>query len=324
MSNDVDRCVGGRERHFDVNGLHLAALEWGCEGGVPVLALHGWLDNAASFTHLAPALSGAHLIALDMAGHGRSDHRPGVGAYSLWDDMQDVLAVAEVLGWKRFRLLGHSRGAIICAYFASCFPERVEQLALIDGISGDPVAVADAPIQMADALRSLLALQRKSHRIYPDVETAMRARMQGLYPLTEFAARPLTLRGINPVAGGVQWASDIRLLAATPLKFTQEHVIAFLSRIRAPTLLILARDGIVKHYPRVGEFVAQFARINLCWMDGGHHLHLEAQCAAVAARVQDFFQENNHDNANKTDSTIQIDRANKNDSANKNESANET
>ena len=56
--------------------IELAAHLFGPEDGRPVIALHGWLDNANSFARLAPRLEGLRVIALDMAGHGHSGHRP--------------------------------------------------------------------------------------------------------------------------------------------------------------------------------------------------------------------------------------------------------
>ncbi|MGD8323921.1 MAG: alpha/beta fold hydrolase, partial [Gammaproteobacteria bacterium] len=103
------------ERTFDVPGLSLAAREWGTAGELPVIALHGWLDNAGSFDLLAPQLSGVHLIALDCAGHGLSGHRSPDATYNVWQDVPDVFAVASRLGWDRFTLLGHSRGAAIAS-----------------------------------------------------------------------------------------------------------------------------------------------------------------------------------------------------------------
>ena len=47
--------------------IELAAHLFGPEGGLPVIALHGWLDNANSFARLAPKLKGLRIIALDMA-----------------------------------------------------------------------------------------------------------------------------------------------------------------------------------------------------------------------------------------------------------------
>ncbi len=78
---------GARERQFEIDSLRFAAQQWGDESGRPVLALHGWLDNSASFTPLAPQLRGLNIIALDMAGHGQSCHRPGSAPYNIWEDV---------------------------------------------------------------------------------------------------------------------------------------------------------------------------------------------------------------------------------------------
>ena len=54
-----------RECQFAPNGATIAAQRWReGAGGTPVLALHGWLDNAASFIDLAPLLGERELLAL--------------------------------------------------------------------------------------------------------------------------------------------------------------------------------------------------------------------------------------------------------------------
>ena len=47
-----------RERRLALPDLTLAAVEWGDACAPPLLALHGWLDNAGSFATLAPLLVG--------------------------------------------------------------------------------------------------------------------------------------------------------------------------------------------------------------------------------------------------------------------------
>ncbi len=47
----------GRAFSVTADGLTYAGLEWGDPDGYPILALHGWLDNALSFSVLAPFLS---------------------------------------------------------------------------------------------------------------------------------------------------------------------------------------------------------------------------------------------------------------------------
>ena len=122
------------EVRFNLPHIELAAHLYGPADGLPVIALHGWLDNAASFSHLAPLLPGLRIVALDQAGHGHSSHRaPGCG-YQLWDYALDVLQVADQLGWQQFALLGHSLGAIVSLLLAGAVPERISRLALIDGL----------------------------------------------------------------------------------------------------------------------------------------------------------------------------------------------
>ena len=136
------------EVRFSLPHIEVAGKAWGEPGGLPVIALHGWLDNAATFDRVAPALEGVHLVALDLPGHGLSGHMPATG-YSLWQQAASVLQVAEDLGWERFALLGHSMGAIISGILAGSLPERIIGAAMIDGLMPFTSEADDAPRQMA-------------------------------------------------------------------------------------------------------------------------------------------------------------------------------
>lgn len=122
------------ESTIETRYLRFAAKRWGDPNGLPVLALHGWLDNAASFDQLAPCLPQLQLVAIDLAGHGHSEHRPSGVKYHYVDYIDDVMAVADALGWERFALLGHSLGAGIACVVAGSFPERITHLMLLEGI----------------------------------------------------------------------------------------------------------------------------------------------------------------------------------------------
>ena len=142
-----------RERTFELNGLTLTAKEWGRSGSIPVIALHGWLDNAASFDRILPFMENLHVIALDLAGHGRSSHRSADSSYDTWIDIGEVMSVADQMGWDRFALLGHSRGAIISGLIAGTFPERITHAVLIDGYVPMPQSPDNAAKQVMKAIR---------------------------------------------------------------------------------------------------------------------------------------------------------------------------
>jgi pimeloyl-ACP methyl ester carboxylesterase len=283
-----------RELTFEVDGLTFAAQEWGIPGKMPVLALHGWLDNSASFNALAPRLSDVHLIALDMAGHGQSSHRPGSAPYNIWEDVAEIFAIADKLQWERFTLLGHSRGAIISMLAAGTFPERISRLALIEGLLPEPARVDEAPQQLANSILRIRAQAEKPLSIYPDLVHAIKARERGFFPLSYAAAAALTERGVKGVPGGYQWSTDQRLLAPSAIKLTREHVQAFITRITAPIKLILAESGIPKMFAGFQREVSVFPTVDVEIMPGGHHLHMENEVEAVAASLNRFFAESPH------------------------------
>src|SRR5690625_2156424 len=86
----------------------------GQNGDVPVLAIHGWLDNACSFVPLGSLLSGMDVVAIDLPGHGLSAPRPDGTRYHIDDYVFDLIAIMDDLGWEQACLLGHSLGGAVC------------------------------------------------------------------------------------------------------------------------------------------------------------------------------------------------------------------
>lgn len=267
--------------------IELAAHLYGPEDGQPVIALHGWLDNANSFARLAPRLEGLRIVALDLAGHGHSGHRPAGAGYSLPDYVFDVLQAAEQLGWQRFSLLGHSLGAIISVFLAAALPERIERLALIDGLM-PPTGEADAaPQQLGKALQAHLRLPGKPKPVYQDQQQAVRARMSGAIAVTQEAAQLLAQRGLMRVPGGYTWRSDNRLTLPSGLRITEQQAMAFAEAIRCPTHLVVASQGLLARHQDLLEKLP----LDVTRLAGGHHLHLndEAGADAVADCFNRFF-----------------------------------
>src|SRR5512135_2942994 len=162
-----------RDIELSLPGQRLAAQAWGEESQPKLLALHGWLDNAASFAALAPLLCGHfHIVAIDFPGHGRSDWRPPGAWYHYVDYLSDALAAADTLRWGRFGLLGHSLGAAVASMLAGACPERIERLLLIEGLGPLTQAPELALEQLQRAFADRNSADAKSPRVFKNLDEA--------------------------------------------------------------------------------------------------------------------------------------------------------
>lgn len=298
MSGAAD--AHGEDVAIDIPLGRIAALRWriGPHDASPlrVLALHGWLDNAASFVPLAPWLGtatprGIDLVAIDLPGHGRSAHLPAGADYSFALAMHNVLDVADALGWERFALLGHSMGAGIASLIAAACPQRIERLVAIEALGALPERVENTVARMRDAVAATRALPGKRLRVFADLAPAIRARVNGnVVRVSEGAARLLVERGVRAVTGGWEWSSDPRLTLPTMVRMTEEQVRALIAGIACPTRVIYADPP--QPYlpePRRSAHAALLPDGEMIVLPGSHHLHMD-QPEAVAAAIGAFLR----------------------------------
>ena len=277
-----------REFSLDIPAVAIRGLRGGRPGGPRVLALHGWLDNAASFLPLAPYLGEVDLVAPDLPGHGHSGHLPPGVEYTFAGAVHDVLDIADALGWERFGLLGHSMGAGIACLVAAGCPQRVERLVVIEALGALPEDPARTAERLREAVAARRALRGKRLRVFADAEPAVRARMQA-NGLSAASARLLVERGLAEVEGGAAWSSDPRLTVPTMTRMTDAQVDDLVAGIGCPTRVIYA-DPPQPYLPEPerSRRAGLLPRGELAVLPGGHHLHMEDP-AAVAAAIGDFF-----------------------------------
>ena len=104
--------------------------------GPPLLFLHGYPQTHAIWRKLAPRLAAEFtVVAPDLRGYGDSS-KPPAGPdhvnYSKRALAQDQVEVMAALGFERFMVAGHDRGARVAHRLARDHPERIERLALLD------------------------------------------------------------------------------------------------------------------------------------------------------------------------------------------------
>jgi pimeloyl-ACP methyl ester carboxylesterase len=119
-------------KYLEINGLRLRYLEWGRPEALPIVCVHGYTSSAEAFNAVARRLEDrAHLVAMDVRGHGESAWSPD-GAYQYADQAGDLTALVDRLGIERFVLIGTSMGGIIAMAYASQHPQRLRGLILND------------------------------------------------------------------------------------------------------------------------------------------------------------------------------------------------
>ena len=116
-----------------------------------ILFHHGIGASAEIWTGWFPALIDAHrLVSFDMRGYGRS-HIPAEDfAWSLDLLIDDLFAVADAAGLRRFHLVGESIGGTVALAAALARPERIVTLTVSNG------AHLGASIQRVEAWRRQL------------------------------------------------------------------------------------------------------------------------------------------------------------------------
>ena len=264
-----------QEFSLQVAGSTVAGLRSGIAGAPRVLALHGWLDNAASFVPLAAQLPPVDLVAIDLPGHGRSAHLPPGTQYNTPGAICHVLDVADALGWDRFSLLGHSMGAGIASLTAAAAPERVERLIAIEALGGLRGPEEETASRLREHVQAARRLPEKRLRVFADLAAPVRARMMA-NQLSEPCARLLVERGVMPVEGGYSWCSDPRLMLPTALRMSEAQIDNLLAAIECPTQVIYATPA-QSYYPEPlrSQRIGLLRDGRLATFPGTHHLHME-------------------------------------------------
>ena len=268
----------------------VGALRAGEPGAPRVLALHGWLDNAASFVPLSQHLRGIDLVAIDLPGHGATTHLPLAADYLVVTFARVAFAAADALGWERFSLLGHSLGGVVASVMAAAQPRRIERLLAIEALGALSEKEERTAQRLRDAFDAHPMLAGKQLRVFPDIATAARARLQGgTGDLGEAAARLLVERGLREVEGGFVWRSDPRLTMPTAVRMSEAQSRDIVANIACPVRVIYA-DPPQSYFPDAlrRERAALLRDGELIVLSGSHHVHMD-DAVGTAAAIGDFF-----------------------------------
>ncbi|KLV09151.1 hypothetical protein ABT56_02865 [Photobacterium aquae] len=254
-------------------------------GGAPrgldkpvLLLLHGWQDNAASFTPLFPLLvDDYYLVALDWPGHGLSSHRSSDNYYHFVDYIDDLALVVDALPSNRVVLLGHSLGALVSVCYAAAFPERVDGAVLLEGLAPLSESPQNAVLRLRQGIESRQRFRLRQARLprtMPDLELAVRLRCQ-INGLSPEQVRPLVERGTYNDGGRWFWRHDPRLRCDSLYRMGEEQAAAYVLSLSCPVLSIVGQSGFASLKGQSGR-LPDWPTLIQHEVPGGHHCHLES------------------------------------------------
>ncbi|HEY8553590.1 MAG TPA: alpha/beta hydrolase [Burkholderiales bacterium] len=284
-----------RARTIEANGLRHNVLEWdNAAADTTVVLLHGFLDLAWSFERVAERLAARyHVIAPDFRGHGDSEWIGRGGYYYFPDYTADLARLLPPLTRGRVYLVGHSMGGTVATYYTGTFPERVQKLALLEGIGPPDTKPEDAPERMLEHIRTVDEVRAKALKPLPSLAAAAE-RLRRLYPRLEAAwAERLAEKSTRPAPDGPPgsriWKHDPLHRTRSPVPFNLAQFRAFIARIRCPVLLVNGGESDMA-MARDPERQRLYPNARVRTLPGAGHMMQLDQPGALADILLEFFE----------------------------------
>ena len=120
-----------KHEYAKVNGVRLHYVTQG--KGPLIIFLHGFPEFWYEWKNQLPEFAKDHrVVAPDMRGYNLSEKPAGVDRYQMQDLVEDVRALADHLGYKKFMLVGHDWGGGVAWSFAIAHPEYLDKLVIVN------------------------------------------------------------------------------------------------------------------------------------------------------------------------------------------------
>jgi pimeloyl-ACP methyl ester carboxylesterase len=267
--------VPSTEAEVTVDAAAVRYLSWGDSGRRGLVFVHGGGAHAHWWTHIAARFANEfRVVAVDLSGHGDSDHR---ATYDPEQWTEEVLAVADDGGISGHPVvIGHSMGGFITIATAALHGDRLEG-----------VVVCDSPVTAPDPEVESYRLKQAfgSPRTYASVDEAL-SRFRTVPPqphYLDYVVDHVARRSLRPVEGGWQWKFDRRIFEQFAGGM-RGIALPYLSAVRCRFALLRSEQGLVT--PDIGnsmyEALGRVAPV-IELPEAGHHAMLDQPLVLLTA-----------------------------------------
>ena len=261
-----------QSRFYESHGLRLHYADWGNAGAPPLILVHGGRDHCRSWDAIARSLHPHfHVIAPDLRGHGDSDWTKG-GSYALTEYVYDLVQLVRSIAAPRVTLIGHSMGGMVSLIFSGSFPELVDKLVVLDGVTMLP----DSPKpptheRIGKWVSQLDRLHDRTARRYPTLEDAAAQMVLHNKRLSRDLALHLATHGARQNEDGTySWKFDPYVRIWPPYDMTRDEIASLWSSIACPTLLVWGKESWARDPAEDGR-LDYFQDAGVLAVDGAGH-----------------------------------------------------
>uniref|UniRef100_A0A1B6LEM3 AB hydrolase-1 domain-containing protein n=1 Tax=Graphocephala atropunctata TaxID=36148 RepID=A0A1B6LEM3_9HEMI len=265
---------------------HIAGKWWGDTNKQPIVAFHGWQDNAGTFDPLLELLpESTSVLAIDSPGHGLSSHYPEAMLYHNANYVMVYPRIMKFFKWnQKLNILAHSEGGIISFLFSAIYPELVNSLITLDVIK--PFAFEDKEmLKLGKYIDNCVTKSRRDPSENPKYtfEEVQERWLKGSRgSLTPDAVQILMKRGTvyDQESGKYTLTRDPRLKIHSLQRFDENQSLEMARNLKCHYLVLRATkakffDYSLKNSPNfintVNEAAKSFKLVNV---EGPHHVHL--------------------------------------------------
>ncbi|XP_041978914.1 probable serine hydrolase [Aricia agestis] len=299
---DLPPGVKVEEVEIPVPWGHVAGRWWGPRDKQPVIAIHGWQDNAGTWDNLIPLLPpSTAVLCIDLPGHGFSSHYPtGMLYYVFWDGVVLLRRIMKHFKWSKVSLLGHSLGGALSFMYAASFPDDVDRIMCIDIASPavrPPSHLVKSTTAMIDKNIDYDHLSEEQLPCLPYEEMIDKVCEAYRGSISKENCKVLMRRGMmqHPAhlnTPGYFFTRDPRLKVAGLAMMSIETALEYATKVKCKVLNIRAVPGQkwerLDYYLDVIEKLKETAEVKYVEVEGTHHVHLNSP-ENILKLVQEFI-----------------------------------
>jgi pimeloyl-ACP methyl ester carboxylesterase len=266
-------------KYLQLDQVNLHYLDYGGEGPLSMLWLHGSGANAHWFDFVGPPLTrDRRVLAVDLRGHG--DSTPVVPPNYTYDAyMADLRALLQAEHMRNPILLGHSMGGMLAVRYTASWPQEIGALVVCDA---RPVYSPE----VADNLRQTGHRKSREYASQEDYIAHFRIRSNSLRPPQEIH-RYIASFGGGQLPNG-RWAHKID--RRTYAQREAINTLDYWQHVTCPALYLRAEQSPHMTPERLRQLQAACPHIECVEVTGaGHHLTLD-QPEQTVTQIKAFLQ----------------------------------